>query len=303
MLYCSGYSGPYEDGVEVPNMMAVVPGFRHALAYLMHVDNRGPQTADEVVEGIEAVRRTFPKAEILPSTMDAWTEQLLQAKASLTEIALPTLVDVEPGSTWAYGISSDPMKMRNYRAVARVAAEWVRLGKVNVSDPRYREFQRLQLKLPEHTWGDGGACEGDYTNTQFYDPSYACAVGSAGYETARKSWTDQREFVQRAVAALGELPLRAAAEAALADAVPTLPSTTGLHKFTAGGSPIKLAGGLSVAFNASGAITSLNSGGVDHASATHPLGLLTYATHSDAELNKFGSTYGLSHCQFDCGHW
>ena len=21
MLYCSGYSGPYEDGVEVPNMM------------------------------------------------------------------------------------------------------------------------------------------------------------------------------------------------------------------------------------------------------------------------------------------
>ena len=97
--------------------------------------------------------------------------------------------------------------------------------------------------------------------------------------------------------------MRAAAEAALADAVPALPSTTGLHKFTAGGSPIKLGGGLSVAFNASGAITSLNSGGVDHASATHPLGLLTYATHSDAELNKFGSTYGLSHCQFDCGHW
>ena len=72
----------------------------------MHVDNRGPQTADEVVEGIEAVRRTFPKAEIVPSTMDAWTAELLQAKASLTEIALPTLVDVEPGSTWAYGVSA-----------------------------------------------------------------------------------------------------------------------------------------------------------------------------------------------------
>eukprot|EP01052_Picozoa_sp_SAG31_P013136 SAG31_NODE_784_length_12112_cov_10.538666_12_plen_506_part_00 len=41
MLYCSGYSGSYELGIESPNMMAVVPGSKRALAYLMHVDNRG----------------------------------------------------------------------------------------------------------------------------------------------------------------------------------------------------------------------------------------------------------------------
>jgi hypothetical protein len=29
-----------------------------------------------------------------------------------------------------------------------VAAEWVKAGRVNVSDPRYREFQRMQLKEP-----------------------------------------------------------------------------------------------------------------------------------------------------------
>ena len=29
-----------------------------------------------------------------------------------------------------------------------MAAEWVKAGRVNVSDPRYREFQRMQLKEP-----------------------------------------------------------------------------------------------------------------------------------------------------------
>ena len=85
-----------------------------------HRDNRGPQTADEVVEGIAAVKRTFPNAKVLPlSTMDAWTTELLAAQSSLSELALPKLVDIEPGSTWVYGIASDPMKMRNYRAVRR----------------------------------------------------------------------------------------------------------------------------------------------------------------------------------------
>ena len=46
MLYCSGYSGSYELGIEAPNMMAVVPGSADALAYLMHVDNRGATPID-----------------------------------------------------------------------------------------------------------------------------------------------------------------------------------------------------------------------------------------------------------------
>lgn len=47
-LYCSGYSGSYELGIEAPNMMTVIPGFNEALVYLMHVDNRGPQSVAQV---------------------------------------------------------------------------------------------------------------------------------------------------------------------------------------------------------------------------------------------------------------
>lgn len=45
---CSCSSGPYQFGVETPNMMSVIPGADVALAFLMHVDNRGPQTAEQV---------------------------------------------------------------------------------------------------------------------------------------------------------------------------------------------------------------------------------------------------------------
>ena len=48
VLYCSGYSGPYEFGEETPNMMTVIPGLDEALVFLMHVDNRGPQSASQV---------------------------------------------------------------------------------------------------------------------------------------------------------------------------------------------------------------------------------------------------------------
>jgi len=113
LLYCSGYSGPYEYGVETPNMITSVPGFSEALAFLMHVDNRGPQTAAQVIEGWAAVQRAYPNAVLQLSTLDAWTERLLAARSSLSEAALPTVANAEPGSTWIYGVASQPRKVRS----------------------------------------------------------------------------------------------------------------------------------------------------------------------------------------------
>jgi hypothetical protein len=52
-------------------------------------------------------------------------------------------------------------------------------GRVDVLDPRYLLFQDLLLKEPEHTWGVSSACEGDYTDRQFYDANYSCTFGTA----------------------------------------------------------------------------------------------------------------------------
>ena len=277
-----------------------------------------------MLEGIAAVHRNFPNAEVLPSSMDVWTNAIL---ANVSALSLPVVTDAEPGSTWVQGVASDPYKIRRYRAVARVAASAVAAGRVDVDDPRYLTFQDLLLKEPEHTWGVASGCEGDFTDkqvrnppsftqlttmnsclklmsdTQFYDPKYECTFGTAMYNTTVKSFIDQRKFIDRAVAALEDMPLRVECEAALADAEPAVPEIKGLMPFTVGPHPIALSNDISVTFNGSGAIVGLTrSSGRKLASPDHPIGLFSYAKHSGAVLDHWGSTYGLAKCATMCGN-
>ena len=86
---------------------------------------------------------------------------------------------------------------------------------------------------------------------QFYDPKYECTFGTAMYNTTVKSFIDQRKFVDRAVAALEDMPLRQECEAALADSEPVVPETKDLMPFSIGHTehPISLPGNISVTFN------------------------------------------------------
>lgn len=276
--------------------------------------------------------------------MDAWARSVLASNSTLTESALPRVVDVEPGSTWVQGVASDPYKIRRYcplwckqtvrvalislghhlryRAVARVAARAVAAGDVDPGDPRYTLFQDLLLKEPEHTWGASSGCEGDYTDKQFYDPKYSCTPGSAEYNMTVKSYVDQRTFIDRAVAALADLPLRNLCESELANSEPKPLSTTNLEPFNIQ-ETVSLSGGIQIAFNKSGAILSLTrNGGRALAGPQNPLGLfsyvrcpdsialtdyshsanLRYAKHSGAVLDQWGATYGLENCAHSCGH-
>lgn len=123
------------------------------------------------------------------------------------------------------------------------------------------------------------------------------------YNTTVKSFVDQRQFIDRAVAALEDMPLRVECEAALADAEPAVPEITDLMPFTVGPHPIVLSNDISVTFNGSGAIVGLTrSSGRKLASPEHPIGLFSYAKHSGAVLDHWGSTYGLAQCATTCGH-
>eukprot|EP01052_Picozoa_sp_SAG31_P013137 SAG31_NODE_784_length_12112_cov_10.538666_13_plen_369_part_00 len=235
--------------------------------------------------------------------MDAWTRAILAKLPTLQDGALPVVIDAEPGSTWVQGVGTDPYKIRRYRTVARVAAYAVRDGRVDVQDPRYRRFQDLLLKEPEHTWGVASGCEGDYTDKQFYDPKYECTFDTQMYNTTVKSFVDQRRFIDRAVAALEDMPLRKECEAALVDSEPMIPVVSALASFIVGPHPITLAHGIEVTFNASGAIVGLSrNGGRAIASTDFPIGLYSYAKHSGAVLDRWGSTYGLEACSTGCGH-
>jgi hypothetical protein len=140
-------------------------------------------------------------------------------------------------------------------------------------------------------------------DVQFYDPKYECTFGTAMYNTTVKSFIDQRKFIDRAVAALEDMPLRRECEHALADSEPVVPEMKDLMPFTVGPHAIVLLSNISVTFNGSGAIVGLTRGaGRRLASPEHPIGLFSYAKHSGAVLDHWGSTYGLEKCSTMCGN-
>eukprot|EP00586_Coscinodiscus_wailesii_P007083 CAMPEP_0172491560 /NCGR_PEP_ID=MMETSP1066-20121228/22426_1 /TAXON_ID=671091 /ORGANISM="Coscinodiscus wailesii, Strain CCMP2513" /LENGTH=782 /DNA_ID=CAMNT_0013260685 /DNA_START=427 /DNA_END=2772 /DNA_ORIENTATION=- len=235
VLYCSGYSASGWANKEFPVMMTIVPHFDEALVFLMHVDNIGPQSVDEVIEGWDAVRRLFPNAAITasPTAMDDWTNALFRrlqmqegsaswmtsrsrtsraaaaAAAALRnksgKIAIPTVSDIDIGDTWVYGIASDPTKMRQYRSVIRQVEQCLKEGLLDETAPDFKLFYTLLLKIPEHTWGSNGAgCNGNFSNVAWRQRDFVCHIGSQVYNDTLGSYIDQRGYIQLAIDSLDD---------------------------------------------------------------------------------------------------
>ena len=100
-FWCSGYSqgfGPHAG--LIPEMLVPLHPFggTDALAFLMTVDNSGPQSAEEVLEGWRNLRLLFPAAaQIKASSLEGFTEAAWAVRG-----AMPA-VTAELGDTWIRG--------------------------------------------------------------------------------------------------------------------------------------------------------------------------------------------------------
>ena len=54
---------------------------------------------------------------------------------------------------WVYGIPSDPLKVALFREASRQRRACVEAGRCNVSSSAMQRFDRMLVKVPEHTWG------------------------------------------------------------------------------------------------------------------------------------------------------
>ena len=70
----------------------------------------------------EILRAEFPGAELKASTFEAYMAAVNPIRSSL-----PVITN-EIGDTWIMGVSSDPRKMAEYRAVARVMDQCISNG-------------------------------------------------------------------------------------------------------------------------------------------------------------------------------
>ena len=214
--YCQGYGNakPLDFGEDV--------------LYFAHSgDNLGPPTRDEIEDIYTTVKEKYPGAEVFGSGLNAYAEKLLLFKKQFP------VIEEEIGDTWIHGAASDPFKVGLYKQYLSGMAQ---LDQSQVSEAEKTGFYREMLMVAEHTWGlDFKKYLSDYVNwdkesfkkaraknklSADYAGDYPTVYGFAkhefekqvqnfdwedrSYELFEKSHQEQRDYLEKAVAALSE---------------------------------------------------------------------------------------------------
>lgn len=189
-----------------------IPGTNVGLIAAFKGDNQGPPFADEAMQWVTVLGQTFPAAQIVVSTFDDFVSDILPYRNKLPLIA------EEIGDTWIHGVSTDPRKSQDFRETLRVRAAYcaqqnsgcpdatklLSSGERSPAavDPAIVAFDRLLMKLGEHTWGlDIKSYLNDtvnWTNQQFQ-----AHLNDDNFQLVVKSWHEQRAYLTSAIAALG----------------------------------------------------------------------------------------------------
>jgi hypothetical protein len=133
----TGYGGTGTEFV-LPNGVALAAGWTG--------DNSGPS---DPAGGLAAVRKKYPGAKVHASTFTAFFKE---ANKPENKAKLP-VVTAEIGDAWIYGVPSDPLKCAQFRAAGRLRDACIGSGACVRGSPAMKTFDRLLVKVPEHTWG------------------------------------------------------------------------------------------------------------------------------------------------------
>jgi hypothetical protein len=262
-----------------------VPGLPDAICFEHTGDNNGPPLLGNVLAGLHRLEKRFPGAAVHGSTLDAFARRLLTIRANLP------VVTGEIGDTWIYGTGTDPQKVSQFRAAARLREQFLAQGKARPDDPRIQQASRCLLMVGEHTWGlDLKTHLADFTNYATSDMPKLRRLPN--YRKMEASWQEQRDYLTSALTALSDHPLASAIRRAWSQAQPKRPSLRGFTRLDAGA--WHDAGGWRLRFAAdTGALIGLQAPGrrAPLASPSHPLALLTYQTFDQADYDRYLRQY------------
>lgn len=158
--------------------------------YFAHTnDNMGPQTAQGVIEEMEALEEKYPDAEIIASNLSDAALDILKIKSTL-----PTITD-EIGDTWIHGAASDPRKISGYRALLRKCE--------NLDGQTQKDAYSHLILIAEHTWGgDEKVFLAD--NTDYKRSAFEKKLRTEKYKTFEQTWQEQRDYINDAAKAMGQ---------------------------------------------------------------------------------------------------
>eukprot|EP00912_Choanoflagellata_sp_UC4_P002007 UC4_evm4s1289 len=173
-----------------------VHGLGEIACYSWRGDNYGPADVNETEANFHLFAKAFPDAKIMASTLDDFFSRLNEPE---WRKRLP-VVTSEIGDSWIYGISSDPLKLAQMRAMMRARTSCLDSRECRQEDPKFNRFTHMMLKLTEHTWGGSYAGHMNMTQPQNWS-NEALFDGLRGesndifYKKAPQTWEEQRKFI------------------------------------------------------------------------------------------------------------
>eukprot|EP00912_Choanoflagellata_sp_UC4_P001668 UC4_evm5s1059 len=185
-----------------------------AICYAWNSDNKGPHIHMKALAIFMQVQSMYPRAKVHSSDgFDDFITAVWPYRHTLP------VVTQEIGDTWIQGASSDPLKVAQYRAISRLRNRCIKSGQCDMNDDDFQTFDRLLMKVGEHTWGWNG---GDIRTKNYDNDELAHAIATdTQFSTAIWTWTEQRAFIQNAIAALNpNNPLKAQIKDELNEIIP-----------------------------------------------------------------------------------
>lgn len=164
--------------------------FDDFVIYFAHTfDNMGPQSASEITELYNKIKKEYPGCNIIASTLN-------DAALRLRTLKNIPVIDKEIGDTWIHGVGTDPKKVGMYRQILR---------NISNRDISNEDLADNLLLVPEHTWG---MCLAKYFNdiSVWFNEDFKKTEGSEKRVHIEKSWQEQRDYVTSAAVALN-IPL------------------------------------------------------------------------------------------------
>ena len=215
------YAGAYGE----PSAVSAAAGDKQVCLEFAHAgDNDGPPSVEFLDDLYLRLAEKYPGAQIEAGSLDDFALALRGCKDELP------VVEEEIGDTWIHGVSSDPLKVSQYKTLLKLKENWLARGKL--SGEAYKQFMENLLLVTEHTWGmDSKRYLQDFSNWKKEDFKKARTAdlvnentvssynrlllasfgkhtevfrntGKASFKNFEESHAEQRAYIEKAVSVL-----------------------------------------------------------------------------------------------------
>ena len=186
VIYSGEYGGAYKN-----EYVDDILYFDHTL------DNHGSGGKVAVLANIKKIQMKYPGYKVIAGPLDDYAEEIWKVRDKLP------VVTSEIGDTWIHGSASDPYKSGALRTLIGLKNKWLTDGSLNRNDTEYKNLTENILCLAEHTCGmDVKIALGEYSN--YLKSDFENARYGENYKKIEKSWTEQREYIAKAVSLLSD---------------------------------------------------------------------------------------------------